>query len=96
MERDTKWIVGTILGLLCSVISIGGPAVYYLGSMASRFQAIERSQGKLQQTLERVMEYDLADVKQRITIVEQKDILPRAERQLSALEQRVRELETAK
>lgn len=96
MSPETKVAVRAVLALFGAVLGTGIPAVYYLGQMSNRFESLEASQNDLQQTLEDVMHKDLHDVKKRITIMEQKDILPRAERQIQEMEVRLRELETGR
>ena len=95
MSRETKWLVSGLVGVALSVLTLGAPGVWYLGQMAGRMEAMQESQKELGETLSRLVEQDISDMKARLTVMEQKQILPRAERELEQLEERVRELERA-
>ena len=92
LQPDTKWLIGLLLPLIGTCFA----GVYYLGSMSARFEGVEGQMKKVNGTIETLIKDDIADIKRRMAVMESKDILPRASREIEELDKRLRALEAGK
>jgi len=104
---SSKLTITILVGILFSTIGLGGYAVTQLTAVRTEFayvtdgmDKISSDMGKFADKLSVLAEKDILDLRERLTRLEGKDILPRAERQFVEVEvrdkrqdDRIRELE---
>lgn len=86
MHSDMRWLIGGVFSAIALMLIIGIPLLMKIGAM-------ETSIYSLNETMRTIVLTDMDDLKKRLIVMEQKDILPRAERIVESHEARIRELE---
>ncbi|MBC8356995.1 MAG: hypothetical protein H8E66_33910 [Planctomycetes bacterium] len=107
LGSTAKWMVGLIISVTIAISSAVGTATVFIVSKLSATEVAITSHseqlkdlndniGKVSSALHEVLSEDVGDLKGRIQVLEQKQILPRAEIEIQRLEERVRKLEHGK
>ena len=104
---STKLTIGVLMMILASTVGLGGGAYTQLTAVRTEFahvkdgmDKISSDMGKFTDKLSVLAEKDILDLRERLTRMEGKDILPRAEQEFLQVEERnasqderIRELE---
>lgn len=97
LRKGERWLIGVVLssaiGGLVPLIGFQWRQSLEVTKTTSSIDSMQKSLEKLTNTVENLMQNDVADLKQRILVIEQKQILPKFERDIADLSERVGELE---
>ena len=86
MHRDMRFLIGGLFSAIGLGLMIGLPLLWKVAAM-------EASINGLNETMKTIVLRDVEDIKKRLTVQEQKQILPRAVEITADHEERIRNLE---
>lgn len=93
IPRSETVAMTVLIGILISLVGLGVPGLYSLGALSENVHTLNNSMNVVTSQITKMAEKDIADLRKRIIIMEQKQILPLAVTKFDDLEGRVRRLE---
>lgn len=93
LSRDAKWLIGVLLVIACPVFGFQWRQSSEVSGAMVQLGGLQKSVDKLTTSVEKLLLEDVSDIKSRLTIMESKQILPRAESDIRELNEKFRQLE---